>query len=146
MDGWNTSFLFGMAYFQGRTVSFGEGNVQFTHLKRTSAPQLGFIFSSFCPMNMNVKHHSSLTFLSCVRGWPLMSNICPPWGFWCPTKSGIIHLWSTEILHRLTIRYFLVILFHPQHPPSKDPNGFHKPTIANPWRPILKELPWKHHI
>ena len=83
---WNTSFLFGMAYFQGRTVSFGEGNVQFTHLKRTSAPQLGFIFSSFCPMNMNI-HPSEASFklnvFKLCEGMAvlLMSNICPPWGF-----------------------------------------------------------------
>ena len=66
-------------------VSFAEGNVQFT-LKRTSAPQLGFIFSSFCPMNMNIhpcEASFKLNVFKLCEGMAvlLMSNICPPWGF-----------------------------------------------------------------
>ena len=172
MDGWNTSFLFGMAYFQGAMLVLGR--VIFNLL--ISKELLLLSWFSFSPFFVQwtwkyilVKHHSSFTSLSCVRGRPccwcqtyvhpevsgkrrLQSDTMILSNFVSLPKSGIIHLFeNTSLTHdtlcpcdsiassTTTIKRPNGLIVPPSPTMAANPANAHAPGI-------LKELPWKHHI
>ena len=52
MDGWKTTFLFGMSYFQGQTVSFKEGLNLFSDIRYQLTSYRYFDFGSTVYLNL----------------------------------------------------------------------------------------------